>query len=214
MRWNQTLSSLFSSEGGAVWEGRVSIYRICLGSCSVPLGGSDSGLGTFAVVFPYLQREQGGELDGILRYAHQDYLQTALEWGGVWLPPLGGLDWRRDRSAQLLTCGSDPRSVTREQGMWIAICALSLIGVLTHSLVDFPLQIASLQLIAAVLLGQLWARSSERDRPPRKRTTFSTRSLAPKDKQPKFTDTIRIMKTQVLALLGILRSRVARRRIS
>jgi hypothetical protein len=45
--------------------------------------------------------------------------------------------------------------------MWIALCTLSLFGVLIHSFVDFPLQIASLQLISAVLLGQLWVKSSK-----------------------------------------------------
>ena len=202
IRWNQTLSSLFASEGGAPWEGRLAIYRICLLSLSTA-GWFGFGPGTFAIVFPFLQQKHGGELNGILRYAHQDYLQTTLEWGMLgsllWMVLIGGGIFRA-----ILHLQRDPRAVAREHGMWIALCALSLIGVLTHSLVDFPLQIASLQLIAAVLLGQLWARSSERDRPPRKRTTFSTRSLAPKDKQPKSTDTIRIMKTQVLALLGIL----------
>ncbi|HEY5743917.1 MAG TPA: O-antigen ligase family protein [Terrimicrobiaceae bacterium] len=158
MRWNQTLSSLFASEGGAPWDGRVSIYRICWLSLDAA-GWFGFGPGTFAIVFPYLQREHGGELNGILRYAHQDYLQTTLEWGAIgfllWAVLMGGGIVRT-----IFYLQSDPRAMTREHEMWLALCALSLIGVLIHSLVDFPLQIASLQLISAVLLGQLWVKSS------------------------------------------------------
>jgi len=169
VRWNQTMNSLFVSEGGALWEGRVSIYRICWLSLHAA-GWFGFGPGTFSIVFPYLQQEHGGELNGILRYAHQDYLQTTLEWGAIgfllWAVLIGGGIVRT-----ILYLQSDPRAVTREQGMWLALCALSLIGVLVHSLVDFPLQIASLQLISAVLLGQLWAKFHDKRRPPQRPAT-------------------------------------------
>ena len=156
VRWNQTLNSLFASEGGALWEGRVSIYRICWLSLHAA-GWFGFGPGTFSIVFPSLQQEHGGEPDGILRYAHQDYLQTTLEWGAIgfllWAVLIGGGIVRA-----ILYLWKDPRAMTREQSIWLALCALSLVGVLIHSLVDFPLQIASLQLISAVLLGQLWAK--------------------------------------------------------
>ena len=160
IRWNQTLSSLFASEGGAPWEGRLAMYRTCLLSVNAS-GWFGFGPGTFPIVFPFLQQEHAGEIGGILRYAHQDYLQTILEWGilgfVLWTVLIAGGIVRA-----ILYLQRDPRAVTREHGMWIALCTLSLIGVLIHSLVDFPLQIASLQLISAVLLGQLWVKSSTR----------------------------------------------------
>jgi O-antigen ligase len=156
IRWNQTLSSLIGSDGAAPWEGRLTVYRTCLLSVSAA-GAFGFGPGTFSIVFPYLQQEHGGHVGGILRYAHQDYLQTLLEWGVLgflfWVVLVGGGIVRA-----IVYLRSYPRSLTREHGMWIALCALSLIGVLVHSLVDFPLQIASLQLLAATLLGQLWAK--------------------------------------------------------
>ena len=156
VRWNQTLDTLFASEGGALWEGRVSIYRVCWLSLRAA-GWFGFGPDTFAIVFPYLLMDHGGAVNGILRYAHQDYLQTALEWGRLgfllWGVLVGGGIVRA-----IVYLWRDPRAITCEHGMWIALCTLSLIGVLIHSLVDFPLQIASLQLISAVLLGQLWAK--------------------------------------------------------
>jgi O-antigen ligase len=160
-RWHQTMNSLFASQDGALWEGRLSIYRICWLSLTAA-GWFGFGPGTFPIVFPYLQQEHGGQLDGILRYAHQDYLQTALEWGKVgfvlWALLIGGGIVR----AFIHLC-KNRRAVTREPNIWLLLCAVSLIGVLIHSLVDFPLQIASLQLIAAVLLGQLWARTPRKE---------------------------------------------------
>jgi O-antigen ligase len=163
-RWNQTLSAVFASEGGAVWEGRVTIYRVCWLSLHAA-GWFGFGPGTFAIVFPHLHAEHGGQIDGILRYAHQDYLQTILEWGRlgflVWVVLIGG-----GIARAILPLWRDPRLITREQGMWTALCTLSLLGILIHSLVDFPLQIASLQLISAVLLGQLWSKAHDKRRPP------------------------------------------------
>ena len=187
-RWNESLDSLFASEGQP-WEGRISIYRTCW--LSLPSAGwLGFGPGTFSIMFPYLEREHGTESQGILRYAHQDYLQTLLEWGALgavlWALLIGGGIVRA-----ILYLQSYPRSLTREHGMWIALCALSLIGVLIHSLVDFPLQIASLQLIAAILLGQLWAKSLQKDR-PRNGPPFSTRNPRLERGRQKLTNTVRI----------------------
>jgi O-antigen ligase len=185
-RWNETLNSLFASEG-ALWEGRVSMYRSCW--LALPSAGwFGFGPGTFSIMFPFLELKQGRELDYIVRYAHQDYLQTALEWGAIgftlWAILIGGGVARAFR--RFLT---NPQSMTSEHGMWIALSTLSLIGVLIHSLVDFPLQIASLQLITAVLLGQLWASFSRKDRPRQEQMTLSNRSPRLKRNQP--TSTLR-----------------------
>jgi O-antigen ligase len=159
-RWHQTMNSLFAAQDEALWDGRLSIYRICWLSLNAA-GWFGFGPGTFSIVFPYLQQEHGGQLNGILRYAHQDYLQTILEWGKVgfilWALLIGGGIVR-----VFVHLCQNRRAVTRERNIWLFLCALSLMGVLIHSLVDFPLQIASLQLISAVLLGQLWARIPDR----------------------------------------------------
>ena len=155
-RWNQTMNALFISQDGSFFDGRFRIYRVCW--LSLPAAGwFGFGPGTFSIVFPFLLREQGVELNGILRYAHQDYLQTLLEWGTVgfafWAVLVaGGIA----RVALYLWRGSP--AIPREHALGLALTALSIFGVLIHSLIDFPLQIASLQLITAVLLGQLWVK--------------------------------------------------------
>ena len=46
----------------------------------------------------------------------------------------------------------------RGQGILSAACVFSLAGVMMHALVDFPLQIASLQLFTMLIAGMLWAK--------------------------------------------------------
>jgi len=109
------------------------------------------GPGTFALAFPHYTRELGTSIRGIWRFTHQDYLQTLIEWGwagaSVWgVLFFGGMIrcfhfWRRMRSA--------------ESALLLA-SGLALAGVALHALVDFPLQIASLQLYVAVYLGLGW----------------------------------------------------------
>jgi len=122
------------------------------------------GPGTFAVVFPTYQRTHdfGGRefpsfwVTGFWKHAHQDYLQTLIEWGylgtSLWALIIGGgifcgvsawLKWRYDFS-----------------GRWFLLCAIvGIIATLVHSFVDFPLQVASIQFYVCVLLGICWGAS-------------------------------------------------------
>ena len=68
------------------------------------------------------------------------------------------------------------RSWDNELRLFSSACILSLCGVLLHAMVDFPLEIPSLQLYAAVILGLLWNLSDSRAR--RKRTSKARASEA------------------------------------
>jgi hypothetical protein len=143
------------------------------------------GPGTFRVIFPYYTRELGDKLPGIWRFLHEDYLQTLMEWGWaggtLWaLVFFGGIatgirsirqqeEFRRaakmnspDRRSGVC---SQQASGSPKQGAWewtqrrrllLPLSLLALIGVAVHALVDFPLQIASIQLYAATFLGICW----------------------------------------------------------
>jgi len=123
------------------------------------------GPGTFSAVFPSYQEtyDFGGRAvplfwkEGFFEHAHEDYLETLIEWG--WL---GALFW------SVLVFGGIGRGVVRhfQKGTslslrWLLSCSLlALGGVLAHALIDFPLQIASIQLYVVVLLGICWGTSS------------------------------------------------------
>jgi hypothetical protein len=108
------------------------------------------GSGSFRAVFPRFQ--DATVLEGTWSYLHQDYLQTIIEWG--WL---GAALWA------VLFCGSmangvmqlwnDERPMLPRYRLLMRLALVALAGVAIHALVDFPLQIASVELYAAVALG-------------------------------------------------------------
>jgi hypothetical protein len=143
------------------------------------------GSGTFRVVFPYYARGLGNKLPEIWRFLHEDYLQTLMEWGWaggtLWaLVFFGGIatgirsirqqeEFRRaaemNSRNRLSGACSQQASCSRKRGTWewtqrrrllLPLSLLALIGVAVHALVDFPLQIASIQLYAATFLGICW----------------------------------------------------------
>ena len=116
------------------------------------------GPGSFHVVFPYFTGGVAdGRLGGFWRHLHQDYIQMVLEWGWV-----GTLLWgfvfvggivvavRSQMSSRAATWR--PR-----QRILLPLVVLGLVAVALHAAVDFPLQIASIQLYAAVYLGVCWS---------------------------------------------------------
>jgi O-antigen ligase len=92
-----------------------------------------------------------------LQFAHNDWLQTVVEWG-----ILGVLAWGvlvagglREAFRSLRRSKTSAEEIGAREAM-VAGVAAALTGVLLHSLVDFPLQIPSIQIYFIVLLALAW----------------------------------------------------------
>jgi O-Antigen ligase len=144
-------------------DARWQASRVALGALS-DVGLFGFGPATFRVVFPSYNGVPIQRVPGTWRFLHEDYLQTVLEWG--WL---GSILWA------LLFFGGiavGVRSYKRYAPDWIPrrrllqpFVIIALIGVALHAMVDFPLQIASIQLYVATYLGLCWGSSFWNQRP-------------------------------------------------
>lgn len=110
------------------------------------------GPGSFRIAFPHYTTGLGDSISGVWKYAHQDYLQTIIEWGmvgaiGFGIILFGGL-WRAFSRR-----GNAPEEIRIRFAFGLAIA-----GVLLHGMVDFPLQIPSLQLYVAACAGVAWSK--------------------------------------------------------
>ena len=114
------------------------------------------GPGTFRVVFPTYNRSGSDQVPGTWRFLHEDYLQTLLEWGWI-----GGILWA------LLFFGGITVGIrsykeharqdwTPRRRVLQPLVIIALMGVALHALVDFPVQIESIQLYVATYLGLCW----------------------------------------------------------
>ncbi len=126
---------------------------------SAPFG---FGPGTFALVFPYYSGPYGAPLRGVWLQAHQDYLQSLIEWG----IPGSALFGILYLGALARLCRNHAHVKSDPHLRFGCALALALTGL--HALVDFPFQIASLQLYVAVLVGVGWSGAGQGISAPRK----------------------------------------------
>lgn len=135
-------------------------------------GASDAGWfglgpGTFRVVFPYFTAYLGDKASGVWRFLHEDYLQTLLEWGRVgaalWSALLfGGIAI----AVRNLRSGRAARWIPRRR-IVLPLVVMALIATAVHAVVDFPLQIASIQLYGRRISESAGAvRAGRRNREP------------------------------------------------
>lgn len=114
------------------------------------------GPGTFRVVFPTYNMSGRNQVSGQWRFLHEDYLQTVLEWGwvgsGLWALLFFG--------AIIVGMRSYKRHAREEwtprRRVLQPVVLLALMGVALHAVVDFPIQIESIQLYVASYLGICW----------------------------------------------------------
>lgn len=146
-KWNE-----FAADGGSL-RGRLYAYRACLGAV-YDAGLFGHGAGTFRLVFPYHTLEYEDQIWGYWYHAHQDWLQTLIEWGWLgfclWAVVFGGALWRL-----FVRCCRSSKSGQTELSASVALLALIL--VLVHALVDFPLQIPALQWLVVFYLALGWS---------------------------------------------------------
>lgn len=132
--------------------GRYRAYEIIVQGGLPVTGAWGSGPGSFEPVFDLHRARLGSSLPGRWDKAHSDALQTPLEWGWAgataWAVILiGGLVravWWMARKGRI------------DSKILPAACAFSLAGVIVHALVDFPLQIASIQLFSLLTAAIAW----------------------------------------------------------
>jgi hypothetical protein len=161
-------------------DSRLTTARICLGM--LPSAGLFGfGPGTFIAIFQHHVAEAQIHQDAIWKFAHDDWLQYFVEWGffggAVWLV-LWSLPVRRaaEHVWEIIKPGfglekkRTRRSRERWQGSLEALRtyltfggSFALAGVLVHAMMDFPLQIMSLQIYAFALAGMLVARERSGD---------------------------------------------------
>jgi hypothetical protein len=114
------------------------------------------GPGTFRVVFPIYNRSGSDQVPGAWRFLHEDYLQTLLEWGWI-----GGILWALlffgGITVGIRSCKKHARREwTPRRRVLQPLVIIALMGVALHALVDFPVQIESIQLYVATYLGLCW----------------------------------------------------------
>jgi len=150
-RW-QSVTARISSD--ARWRAS------CVALDALPdIGFFGFGPGTFRVVFPSYNNVANKHAPGTWRFLHEDYLQTLLEWG--WLgSSLWALLFFGGIAIGIRSYKKSPAQAwTPRRRLLQPLVIVALAGVALHALVDFPLQIASIQLYVITYLGLCWGSS-------------------------------------------------------
>jgi O-antigen ligase len=121
------------------------------------------GPGSFYPLFPYYTNEIEGIIMGVWAYAHNDYLQTLVEWGwlgtGFLAACIGGGYLVILREILYYRQHHSKRRFIYFRGYLLAMTTL-----LMHAVIEFPFQIESLAVVFSVMLGVAWAASELRGR--------------------------------------------------
>lgn len=133
-------------------NGRFVVYSAIAQHMLPASGWWGLGPASFELTFPFFTNSLGARVAGIWEYAHCDYLETLVEWGiigaALWFLFFGLAIGRTAWSlCRLGACWEEQKRILT------SVFLLALASVLVHSIVDFPLQIASLELYVTVMLG-------------------------------------------------------------
>jgi hypothetical protein len=117
------------------------------------------GPGRWSTVFPHFATDPFLRTFFLwLQFAHNDFLQTLIEWGYI-----GGICWALlvagglRRISGILQAGARRGGPISPREPIFASIGIAVLGLLLHGTLDFPLQIPSIQLYFLLLLGLAWA---------------------------------------------------------
>lgn len=163
-RWQTAHNQDYSTLTGRMHANQVIIKMISDDGWGI----MGCGPGSFYPLFPFYTDVQNPNIRGIWVYAHNDYLQTLLEWG--WLGTIcfttiiGGAIFLLSRE---IFFRRNHHSKTRF--IYLRGYLIAMVTFLVHASVDFPFQIESLAIIFFVMAGVAWSVVDLRDRDIRNR---------------------------------------------
>ena len=134
-------------------------------------GALGMGPGSFYPLFPYYSGKIDTIITGVWVYAHNDYLQTLVEWG--WLGTLvlaaciGGGWLILAREILFHRTDHSKNRFIHMRGYLIAMLIF-----LMHATIDFPFQIESLAVVFSIMLGVAWASPALRGRDIREKDRY------------------------------------------
>lgn len=153
-RWESAHEKDFST-----WHTRTRAYTIQMDMINNDdWGAMGYGPGSFLPLFHFYSQNSVEPVDGIWVYAHNDFLQTAIEWG--WLGfsfftiIVGGALF-----FLLRTLSTQRKTYSRNTVILLRGCLIAMLITLLHACVDFPLQIESIAITFSVLTGIAWGYS-------------------------------------------------------
>lgn len=133
-------------------------------------GAMGLGPGSFMTIFPFYAHDKTGYLKSKWVYAHNDYLQTLIEWGWLgtsfWLILLGGSGF-----FLIYEQLAHRHSHRKANLFYFNGAAIGMLAFLIHATVDFPFQIESIAINFAAVMSIGWATTSlrtSRRKPTRK----------------------------------------------
>lgn len=160
-KWKQLLTE------GQTLHGRLDAQRACLLAIQ-DTGLYGAGAGTFHYAFPpYKERIEG--LTGYWEHAHQDWLQTIIEWGWI-----GFAAWALIFALAMFRLWQRIAKARRRSRAELTAGAafLALLLVIVHALGDFPMQIPALQWLVVFYLAVAWCNLKRRRRKRRRKSVL------------------------------------------
>jgi hypothetical protein len=172
--WNESLQRWREFSSRYTTDSRLEVAGICLQM--IPAAGwFGYGPATFDAVFQHHVFDLGVNLGVRWKFAHNDYLQTIIEWGWLgsvlwilfwWFPLaaavrciLQGLPLAANSvSYDACEVGHGGKEGRFRQTAQLG-ASLAILGVFAHASFDFPLQIAGIQMYVMALAGVLVAQS-------------------------------------------------------
>ncbi len=146
--------SLLLTHPGSLFQ-RLDTYHACLPMIQDG-GWFGFGPGGFRWSFPEYAVELQKSSSGFWRFAHQDYLQTLIEWGMI-----GTLWWAMLFVPVLVRLNTLlkrlPGDLASGEHYMLRALALSILGLILYAMGDFPLQIYSIQLYLLTACSLIWS---------------------------------------------------------
>ena len=141
-------------------------------------GALGMGPGSFYPLFPYYSAKIDSIITGIWVYAHNDYLQTLVEWGwagtGLFAACIAGGCAILGRELLFYR-----KLHSKRRFIHLRCYLIAIVIFLVHATIEFPFQIESLAIIFSIMLGVAWAAPGMRGREIRDKDRYG-RSRGPK----------------------------------